>query len=373
MILFDVLIVGGGLAGLTSALDLQKKGYSVLVFEKLAYPHHKVCGEYLSKEVVPYLNYLGISLLDAVPVNNLLLSTIKGRTLQADLAMGGVGISRYTLDNRLYLKAREVGVRFVFGSVVSVIFQRDTFIIKTDKGTVYHGKVAIGAYGKRSALDKQLQRGFTGGKSPWLAVKAHYKLDGFPDNTVALHNFRGGYGGLSKTESGAVNFCYLVSYDSFKKEKSIAHFNKNVVSKNPLLGQFLEEAQQLFPAPETIGQVGFEKKSTVENHILMCGDTAGLIHPLCGNGMAMAIHSAKIAAETIDCFFREKTYNRNRMEKDYIKQWRNTFGRRLWLGRNLQSLLLHEKSLEVVVQLASKSPSMVKRLIGNTHGKTIRF
>jgi hypothetical protein len=48
-----------------------------------------------------------------------------------------------------------------------------------------------------------------------------------------------------------------------------------------------------FEKPLTISQVSFEEKKC-ENHIIMIGD-AGLIHPLCGNGMAMAIHSAKLA------------------------------------------------------------------------------
>jgi 2-polyprenyl-6-methoxyphenol hydroxylase-like FAD-dependent oxidoreductase len=51
-----------------------------------------------------------------------------------------------------------------------------------------------------------------------------------------------------------------------------------------------------FEKPLTISQVSFEEKC-IENHIIMIGDTAGLIHPLCGNGMAMAIHSAKLATE----------------------------------------------------------------------------
>jgi len=44
---------------------------------------------------------------------------------------------------------------------------------------------------------------------------------------------------------------------------------------------------------------------------LMIGDTAGLIHPLCGNGMAMAIHSAKIASELIGDFYANRIKSQN--------------------------------------------------------------
>ena len=44
----DVLIVGGGLAGLVNAIHLSKTGLKVIVLEKNDFPKHKVCGEYLS-------------------------------------------------------------------------------------------------------------------------------------------------------------------------------------------------------------------------------------------------------------------------------------------------------------------------------------
>ncbi|MEC8402689.1 MAG: FAD-dependent oxidoreductase, partial [Bacteroidota bacterium] len=54
--IFDVIIVGGGLAGLTNAIHLSKVNQNVLLIEKNSYPKHKVCGEYISNEVIPYLN-----------------------------------------------------------------------------------------------------------------------------------------------------------------------------------------------------------------------------------------------------------------------------------------------------------------------------
>lgn len=55
----DVLIIGGGLAGLASAIHLSQKGLNVTLIEKSAYPKHKVCGEYISNEILPYLLWLG--------------------------------------------------------------------------------------------------------------------------------------------------------------------------------------------------------------------------------------------------------------------------------------------------------------------------
>ena len=57
---FPIVILGGSLAGLTAAIHLSKLGHQITVVEKNEYPKHKVCGEYISNEVVEYFNWLGL-------------------------------------------------------------------------------------------------------------------------------------------------------------------------------------------------------------------------------------------------------------------------------------------------------------------------
>lgn len=371
---YDAVIIGGGLAGLTSAIHLAQKRHRVLVIEKKEYPHHKVCGEYLSNEIVPYLNTLGISLgiKEAVQISKLQLSTVTGKSVQTKLSLGGVGISRYALDFQMYKRAVSLGVLFLFESVDSIKLQSNVFEIVTDVNKEITSNIVIGAYGKRSNLDKHLKRNFIQQKSSWLGIKSHYEYDDFADDFVALHNFKGGYGGLSKTETGAVNFCYLASYASFQKEKNIKSFNEKVVAQNPFLNTFLEKAKPIFEEPLTIGQISFEEKKTVENHAIMCGDSAGLIHPLCGNGMAMAIHSAKIAAEGIDRYLTLRGYNRSQLENDYNAKWCKVFRFRLWAGRQLQSLFSNEELSDKAIGLVTRSPLLLRQLIKSTHGKPVK-
>jgi flavin-dependent dehydrogenase len=190
---------------------------------------------------------------------------------------------------------------------------------------------------------------------------------------VALHNFTGGYGGLSKTETGAVNFCYLVTYDSFQKYRDIDRFNTAVVSQNPYLASFLSKAAILFDKPLSIAQISFEKKQAVEDHVLMCGDSAGLIHPLCGNGMAMAIHSAKLASECIDAYFREGKQDRKFTEMHYAAQWKETFGKRIAYGRSLQTLLMSPGLSNSLIGLTARSPRLLNAIVKRTHGNPIEI
>ena len=368
---YEVVIIGGGLAGLSAALHLKQKGCKVVLIEKNTYPTHKVCGEYVSREVLPYLESLGIDLSDAVSINRLEISDTTGKAIRTRLPLGGIGISRYSLDHRLYTKALTAGVEFIFDEVQSIEYQDDHFRINTANNDTVTAAVAIGAYGKRSHLDKSLKRPFAKQKAPWLAVKAHYNYPEFPSDLVGVHSFKGGYGGLSKTESGAVNFCYLASYKSFKPYGDIERFNQEVVLGNPLIRNVLESAEPLFKKPLTIAQVSFERKQQVMNHVLMCGDAAGLIHPLCGNGMAMAIHSAKIVSELVLKFLRDPDFSRNALESSYMKEWNHLFGQRLWWGRNFQHMLLNKHMSATLIRLLGRSENLTRSLIRKTHGKLI--
>ena len=369
----DIGIVGGGIAGLTAAIHLASCGLKVLLFEKENYPHHKVCGEYLSREILPYLESLNISLerLNPKIINQLLYSTPSGKTIKTDLKSGGIGISRYALDNYLFEKAKEHNVEIIHQTVSMITFSDEVFKINTSNNQIFSAKIVLGAFGKRSGIDKKLNRAFIGKKSGWLAVKAHYKLDTYPDNMVSLHNFEGGYCGLSKTETGAVNVCYLASYDSFKDYKSIDSYKEEVLCKNPQLKSFFDQAVPLFETDLSIAQVSFDKKSLVEDHILMLGDAAGLIHPLCGNGMAMAFHSAKLASESILKYYNPKSFSRKDIEKEYINKWNRQFKSRMKIGSILQKILLKPGLAEASQNLIKIVPSLLPFIITKTHGKPV--
>lgn len=368
----EVIVIGGGIAGLTAAIHLSGKGVQVTVFEKEVYPKHKVCGEYLSKEVLPYLNTLKVDLSELNPpsINELFYSTGRGNIIKTKLPLGGLGISRYHLDHFLFEKAKNLGAEIICENVEEVRFCENEFRIITASKNEYKAPVVLGAFGKRSNLDKKLNRNFFQEKSSWLAVKSHYHLPQFPANQVALHNFKGGYCGLSKTETGAINVCYLATYSSFKDHKHPEIFKEKVLFKNKYLQQFFNEAEEILEKELTIAQISFSPKRAVEDHILMIGDTAGLIHPLCGNGMAMAIHSAKFASEVV---LAQKTnsFSRNIMEKEYESRWKRSFKKRLQAGNILQKILLNPGLAEVSHRLIKTIPSVLPKIISQTHGRLV--
>lgn len=413
----DIIIAGGGLAGLTAAIHLSKAGFKVTVFEKNPYPHHKVCGEYISNEVVPYLRELGIypATLQPTQINKFQFSSTSGKLISAPLPLGGFGLSRYAFDHYLMQKALEYGCRVIQDTVLHIHLKDNNLkgnglknsnfndqkrgdlndkkhsaddnsndYLLGDSGdhskhrgiqfevqTASHGTlncpVVIAAYGKRTTLDNKLNRAFMKKPSPWLAVKAHYR-GSFDDTLVALHHFKGGYCGVSMVENNLLNICYLTDYQTFKKYRSLEEFQQQVLFKNKHLRSIIENSSMVFEVPLSIGQISFQEKEAVESHILMIGDAAGLIHPLCGNGMSMAIHSAKICAEQVIHYLTNEKVSRKEMEQAYSHLWKRHFKDRLYMGKLLAALLRKEKIADMMTSGLAHFPSILPQLIKRTHG-----
>lgn len=366
-----VTIIGGGLAGLISSIHLAREGIRCRLIEKHSYPFHRVCGEYVSNEVVPYLTSLEVYPAHLAPahISRFQLTSTNGQSAVLPLGLGGFGISRYKFDHFLFQQATRLGVNVILEhEVTDVTFKEDHFTISTDK-EAWDADIVIGTHGKRSRLDMNLNRSFIQQRSPYVGVKYHIRLKDFPENLIALHNFKNGYCGISRVEGDTINLCYLTHRDNLRFHGSIRSMEQTVLKRNPFIKEIFERAEFLFDKPETINEISFETKSPVEHHILMAGDAAGMITPLCGNGMAMAIHAAKLVSEHVTRFCKNNSYVRDQLESDYQKAWTALFSRRLWTGRQIQRLFGGEWSSNVAVNLASRARPLANFLVSKTHGK----
>ena len=371
---YDLAIIGGGLAGLATAIEQADKGNKVILFEKKQYPFHKVCGEYVSNESWNYLEQLGLPLKDwDLPhINQLKVSSAQGKELNQVLKKGGFGVSRYFLDNKLFELAKSKGVEVHENTEVTELrFEDDQHIIAIGDRTI-SAKLVVGSFGKRSKLDKQLNRDHTHVKQSrnYIGVKYHVKA-ALPANLIGLHLFKNGYCGISKVEGeNRYCLCYLSLAAELKNcNNSIEELEEKVLSKNKYLKEYLNY-ERFYESPKVIAQLNFKPKKVVEQHVFMLGDAAGLITPLCGNGMSMALSAAHGFSRISEDYFSGKL-SRQAFEKQYKKWWKNEFEIRLKAGRLLQDLFYKPNLLNPALRLLSKAKGLSNFLIGLTHGKDI--
>ena len=372
--LYDVAIVGGGLAGLSLSIQCAKAGYKTILFEKEKYPFHKVCGEYISLESWDFLEDLGVPLhkMDLPIIKNLLITAVNGKEIRHDLPLGGFGLSRYTLDAELAEIAQQVGVELMESCKVNdIVFGEETFNIQHSTNKV-QSKIAAGAFGKRSNLDVKWKRKFVLQKpnklNNYIGIKYHIKTD-WPADLIALHNFKNGYCGISKIDDDKFCLCYLTTAENLERcGHSISQMEREILYKNPYLKEIFSNSEFLFDTPVSISQISFDKKMQVHDHALMIGDAAGMITPLCGNGMSMALHAGKIAFEQINLFL-QNNISRSQMELNYTISWKKEFSNRLRTGRIVQQFFGSNFLSNLLITVLKPFPFFTTRLIEQTHGE----
>lgn len=317
---------------------------------------------------------MGITLetMQLPQIKTLYLSDVEGHSYPFNLPLGGFGISRFTLDNSLYTIALAKGVEVETNSkVTDAVFCNDEFTVTSSTKTV-KAKVAAGCFGKRSNIDVKWKRTFTqqkpGAINNYVGIKYQIRYSHNPAQ-IFLHNFYNGYCGLSKIEDDKSCLCYLTTADNLRTcGNSIPQLENEVLCKNPLLKEIFSKATFLYDQPLAISQISFVKKSQVENHLLMLGDSAGMISPLCGNGMSMAMYSSKLAFESISKFLSNQV-SRKQMETKYSLEWKAAFSKRLWMGRTVQSFFGGNTSTSFFLQAMHTLPALARFIIQSTHGK----
>ena len=174
---YDAVVIGGGLAGCSTALQLARRGHEVLLAEQSTYPRHKLCGEFLSPEAQASFRRLGV--LEAVheagasPINQTVLTAPNGTRSDHSLPDTALGLSRYQLDRLLFHRACAAGADGRSGTRVDSVdgTLEDGFTV-TAGGNTVEARLVLGAYGRRGRLDRTLDRPFLDQQTPYVGFKA---------------------------------------------------------------------------------------------------------------------------------------------------------------------------------------------------------
>jgi flavin-dependent dehydrogenase len=354
------------LAGLSLAILLARQGREVILWEKSSYPFHRVCGEYISKESLPFLKELlpDFNWKSLPEIDTLVLSAPSGNILRQKLTLGGIGISRYRLDAELAEKAKSEGVLIQENCrILNWSENPQGFEVKSTEES-WQCKQLFLAHGKGKgpgeiSANSPDRRNFVG-------VKYHIR-HAHPANEIRLDNFRNGYCGMSRVEDGVSCLCYLADSAELQASGNDLHeMERRLLSRNPHLQKIFSEADFLWPNPKVISGIRFGEKASIINNAFLLGDAAGSIAPLSGNGMSMALRAAKglasVLADSKEPLTRKDLYQKFRKQH---------FSGRIRAGTLIQDFFGNDFITGAALQLLRISPPAVRnKIIESTHGKT---
>ena len=211
-------------------------------------------------------------------------------------------------------------------------------------------RVVAGAWGRWGRFDQQLGRAFVRDRSHRnFGFKRHYRGDGIK-GVIELYSFAHGYLGVNDVEGGITNICGLVHASRLQGHKGRWDaFVESIRAEEAPLDQMYarhEPAQDGFLSSEP---VIFRARSAVEEGIFMIGDASGVIDPLTGNGMAMAMQSALVAVPFIAAALGNG--DRKRSEDSYRARHAELFGRRITWSRRVAFLLSRPAVLDAALRL----------------------
>lgn len=303
----EILIIGGGPAGSSAAIQLAQAGRDVLVLEKETGPQDKICGEFISIEARACMERLRLDLkaFGAVPINALHL-VHQSHLVSAPLPFEAQSLSRRAMDEALLQKAQQNGAQIRRGvTVTNLEYKENLWHAATGTKETFTAKTVFLASGKHDlrGFQRQIQKG--GNKQESIGFKMHFRPEGNQaaevQKTVELILFQGGYAGLEPVENGLLNLCLLVSKNRFAKNgKNWENLLQSLLDETPLLTLRLRNAAPQWPKPLAISGVPygfvFQDKGEDEN-LYRLGDQMAVIPSFCGDGMAIALYTAELAVQ----------------------------------------------------------------------------
>ena len=369
---YDVAVIGGGLGGLTTARCLLARGHRVAVLEARRFPFHRLCGEFLSPEFEQLLGAVGFDLgpiLErGVPIRRVRFTAPRGRPFREVLPGRALGLSRFSLDHLLAEQVRAAGGDVLDGRRAREIEESaDRTAIRTDQGLVTCRRPVVATGKLHGEWRRLLGAPSTAPPAPLMGLKHVGALDGLGDS-VEIHAFRGGYCGFTPLEDGAADLCLVARTDVFRDARTPGRFLDRIAAGNPHLGERIRAFR--FGTDDPIVQSHFATGAVVDRaDALLVGDAGGMISPLAGEGMCLAIRSGRSAAIVLDSHLAgDLTWDRAiRIHGEAMRSEKRWL---LTLGEGLQRLLFHPASASAGITTLSALPPLRRWVIRATRSST---
>lgn len=331
----DVIVVGAGPGGSTTAAALAQQGHNVLLMDRHAFPRDKICGDAVSLGCIQIMNDLGMSSKIEAAVgrgefhrlDGLRLVGPSGHTISADFKRGPDGEESYVapriyFDALLQQHAVDSGAEFVRAEVKEPVLEngRVVGVVARQDGETktYRSRVVVGADGVTSTIMRALRPESKQhvDKHRAVALRAYIEsMELYPHivEFFLYDDILPGYAWIFPTGDRSANIGLGMRLDRFRTlkknlKKMLSDFLEMPAIRERVNGHNLRDV--------AIWQLNFGSQKKLQHAFdgaLLVGDAAGFINPLTGGGIHNALISAILAADTLTEALRAGDVSRERL------------------------------------------------------------
>lgn len=375
----EVLVIGGGPAGATTAMLLAQRGHEVVLLDKARFPRAKACAEYVNPAAAAILGRIGIHsralTAGAAPVDGMTVITPRGVRFTLDYVTGtpypALGLSREQLDWLLIGRAREEDVDVREGSSAREVTREPdgrilVRVVEAGREHILRPRLLIGADGRYSVVARGLA---VGREVRWprrIGLAAHYRdfplVDGFGEMHVSPH----GYCGVAPQEQGRVNIAMVHDLARFRARsgdrRPVERHVESLLTSFPGLAERASRAERVSTV-RGVGPLAHRVTRVAGDGFLLVGDAAGFFDPFTGEGIYDALRGGELAAATASQALREGDVSASRLAA-YRQARRDVFAakrRAAWL---MQGFLRYPSLLSYTAERISRRPGVATVMSG---------
>jgi len=382
----EVIVVGGGPAGSTTAFFLARAGCDVLLLDRASFPRDKPCSEYLSPQASRLLHEMdALDAVERAPSERLVGMRVRspdGTTFQGFFSANtgfrgfrdyGVAVRRTILDALLLARAQRAGVRIRedvdvrdlvrddYGRVVGVV-AREHGLSRT-----FRAPLVIGADGLRSVVARRAQLGAHGQWPRRLALVRHYEGIRHDTSVGEMHVFDGGYAGFAPVGGGLTNVAVVVptryTRDIGNDRDAIM---TSLIASNPASAERVAGANPVTPT-RAVGPFNWRAPKAWTPGAVLVGDAADFFDPFTGEG----IYAAMRGGELLSTYAWEAARAKNTRLADialeaYDRCRKHEFAGKWAVERAIAMAIASPAIIDRAARALAHRPELADKLVGVT-------
>ncbi len=374
--------MGAGPAGMAASITLAKNGIEHFIVDKCTFPRDKICGDALSGKVIhEFRKYFPESLqgfknLEKKMGSMGVIFTSPGgqyteipfrKDIKPEDDAPGFVVSRYVFDHFLYAHLDPKFASFIQADIGDVQYtDKGITILDRQNQSILDASVVIAADGANSLIRRRFMPDeqtvtCAGLRQYWSNVKGLH-----PKGYIELHflkDIQPGYFWIFPMAENRANVGIGMLTDKIKSSNlNLRTLFENVLQKHPVISERFKDAMPLESAKGWPLTLGTKKRSISGNCFLLAGDAASLIDPFTGEGIANAITSGRIAAETVIKATHSGNFSAENL-KLYDDQIYQKIGGELAISNQLMKVSQYKSLFNFIVNRAEKNQFLKSTLI----------